>query len=244
MSTDKLSIFISKIDQMKTKTSWQTRFQELVLFKHHEGHCDIPQKYDENQKLANWANNQRAQYRLMNKGKPSPMSTDRIEALEVIGFRWALQRRYDSASWMKQFEELKQYKLQNGHCAVPQKYKCNTSLGRWVKELRTHYLLMQQGKPSRMSIARIEMLEDIEFTWQIKGDDSLLWYTLYEELKAFKLQKGSCDVPAKYKANQSLGNWVSEQRRTYRLMKEGKTSPMSEERIRSLNQIGFKWKMK
>jgi hypothetical protein len=44
-----------------------------------------------------------------------------------------------------------------------------------------------------------------------------------------------------YAANPTLGQWVSTQRRFYRLHQEGKPSPMTAERIRELASIGFDW---
>ena len=41
--------------------------------------------------------------------------------------------------------------------------------------------------------------------------------------------------------HESLGIWTSTQRTNYRLLKEGKTSPMTDDRIRKLESIGFCW---
>ena len=38
-----------------------------------------------------------------------------------------------------------------------------------------------------------------------------------------------------------LGNWVNTQRQKYKLLKEGKSSTMSDDRIHKLESIGFQW---
>ena len=54
-------------------------------------------------------------------------------------------------------------------------------------------------------------------------------------------EHGNCNVHTR---SGSLGNWVNNQRRTYRLFKEGKSSTMSDDSIRKLELIGFCWSCK
>ena len=149
---------------------WQQSFQELLLFKNSTGHCDVPQSYIENPKLGRWANNQRAQYRLMMQGKPSPMSVDRKEALDSECFIWKVienhrrtKRSIDSdfqrkdpgleigeeennkgtdKVWRHRFQELLLFKNSTGNCDVPQRYSENAKLGRWSNNQRVQYRLM------------------------------------------------------------------------------------------------------
>ena len=58
-----------------------------------------------------------------------------------------------------------------------------------------------------------------------------------KQLKEYKEKNRHCRVPQRYKANPQLGGWVSRQRRAY---KKGK---LSSEQIKSLENIGFKWKL-
>jgi hypothetical protein len=46
-------------------------------------------------------------------------------------------------------------------------------------------------------------------------------------------------VPQRYQANPSLGTWVHTQRRQYKLMKEGKKTSITLEKVRALQSIGF-----
>mmetsp|Transcript_10727 Transcript_10727/g.30171 ORF Transcript_10727/g.30171 Transcript_10727/m.30171 type:complete len:442 (-) Transcript_10727:244-1569(-) len=77
-----------------------------------------------------------------------------------------------------------------------------------------------------------------------------------EQLKEFKAQNGHCNVNIRYKANPTLGKWCNNMREQYKLFckkakleQEGDDAaakrlprcPMNAERIRLLEEAGFKW---
>ncbi len=95
---------------------------------------------------------------------------------------------------------------------------------------------MQQGKPSHMTVERVEMLNQIDFVWHVNT-----WNERYEELKAFKDQFGHFLVPTDYQ-NKQLRPWITTQRSHYRFLQEGKPSQLTDERIEMLDKIGFPWK--
>jgi len=99
-------------------------------------------------------------------GMPSSLSEDNIGALNAIEFTWKI-RKYNTAPWTQRYEELKQFKLQKGNCEVSCNYKENPSLGIWVMTQRRQYVLLKKGKPSCMSLDRVEALDAIGFTWQL-----------------------------------------------------------------------------
>ena len=68
---------------------------------------------------------------------------------------------------------------------------------------------MKDLKLSLRSEDKIELLEVIGFTWQMQKHSRILWIERYEELKQFKLKKGQCVVPNRYKDNPGLRIWVS-----------------------------------
>ena len=223
---------------------WSIRFQELSKFKVQFGHCLVPKQYVDNPKLGWWVATQRKTYRLHQQGKPSPITTERMRELESIGFDWGTRRtRTDVApNWSVRIQQLCEYKVQFGHCLVPKLYVANHKLGLWVMAQRTQYRLHQEGKPSRMTKERIRELESIGFDWgRNKTDWAIIWSVRIQEIREFKEQFGHCLVPGKYSVNPKLGEWVSTQRSNYRLHQEGKPSPMTEERIRELESIGFDW---
>jgi len=108
--------------------------------------------------------------------------------------------------------------------------------------------LLQQGKKFWMTEERVNKLEEIGFVWDASyrpreaNVDDEAWNQRYGELIEYKQKHGHCNVPFQYEPNKPLGNWVSTQRKQYRLLQKGHKSPMTTERIDKLEEIGFKWK--
>ena len=81
------------------------------------------------------------------------------------------------------------------------------------------------------------------FVWSPRGPQDVVRMRKYGELKQFKLQEGHCNVPRGFSQNRSLGLWVNTQRAQYKLMNQGLSSSMTEERIHLLEDIGFMWSL-
>jgi hypothetical protein len=142
--------------------SWENRLSELADYQKIQGHCNVPQRYSENSKLARWVKKQRNQYRLHLEGKTSSMTTFRIQALESLGFEWG----ECFTAWEDRLSELADYRKIHGHCNVPHRYIENTKLGKWVGTQRTNYRLHLEGKPSPMTLPRIQALQSLGFEWK------------------------------------------------------------------------------
>lgn len=69
------------------------------------------------------------------------------------------------------------------------------------------------------------------------------WDERYNECKEFKKKNGHCKIPTAYKENKSLGIWVQEVRRNFKLMMKGKKprQVLNQARIDELNEIEFYW---
>lgn len=104
---------------------------------------------------------QRYQYKLLQEGKKSSMTLDRINTLENIGFVWDSH----ASQWEERFEELQQYRLTHGNANVPSNFQENPKLSTWVKRQRREFRLRRQGKVSGMSDDRIEALNSVGFQW-------------------------------------------------------------------------------
>ena len=206
------------ISQRRVVVDWNTRFNQLVLFKEENGHCRVPRKHPQ---LGIWVMTQRAVYN--NKRMDTTFSSDQIKLLNGIGFEWVVSK---VVSWGEWFEELKQYKQVNGNCNVPRN-ECNKQLGSWVNRQRI------ANKKNKLSPEQKERLEGIGF--ELECRKQVGWDERFEQLKGYKKDHGDCNVPWKYKANPQLATWVLKQRQ---LRKKGK---LLKERIESLQGIGFKW---
>ena len=75
------------------RETWQLRYEELVLFKDAQGHCNVPATFPENPQLATWVKCQRRQHKLLKMGEPSNMTEERLACLEKIGFQWDLSQQ-------------------------------------------------------------------------------------------------------------------------------------------------------
>jgi len=79
---------------------------------------------------------QRQQYKLKNEERESCISRARIQRLERLGFLWTTPPRKGRAAfvgWKTRFQQLWEYRLENGDTLIPQKYLGNPALGKWVQ---------------------------------------------------------------------------------------------------------------
>eukprot|EP00873_Tetraselmis_striata_P009452 jgi/Tetstr1/429716/TSEL_019611.t1 len=161
------------------------------------------------------------------------------------------------AQWWRRHEELMGYKREHGDCLVPQRYKPNPALGKWVKMQRQLY------KKGELKAERVEALEALRFDgdpleaqWlrmyeqlvaykKERGDCLALgfewdpkeaeWQRMFAHLKAYRALTGHCLVP---QSDGPLGVWVSTQRQA---MTRGGMLP---HRQRLLEDTGFVWKVR
>lgn len=71
---------------------WETRYNQLKDFVAKHGHAQVPIGWEENVPLSNWVSKQRQEYKLLQKGKASRLTDERIQKLKAIGFVWEAKR--------------------------------------------------------------------------------------------------------------------------------------------------------
>jgi hypothetical protein len=130
--------------------NWESMFRQLVEFKSHNGHCNVPARYAKDPVLGRWVSKQRAS------GLSGTLSADRAARLNELGLVWD---PYTSA-WEDMFRQLSGFRADNGHCNVPAKSSANRPLGMWVSTQRT---ARKSGTLTRDRKARLDALG---FTWQ------------------------------------------------------------------------------
>jgi hypothetical protein len=225
---------------------WNVRYKELVKFNQQHGNCDVPVINKHNKQLGTWVHTQRTVFR---KGT---LPKERIDMLEAIGFKWHIGTGNDHQNiasetpttqpkthpqaarheqlWLKKYNQLLEYKQQNGHCNVSQTDKDNKQLGKWVSTQRQYY------ENKTLSKERISKLEDIDFAWKVKTkSNEESWNDMYKELVELKKKKGHCNVSRGDKGNKQLVYWIDTQRRTH------KQGTLSKARVDMLEDIGFRW---
>ena len=144
-------------------------------------------------------------------------------------------------AWNDRYDELDVYKNKHNNCLVPKHYHDNKALGTWVDNQRTQYRLRREGKHSHLTEERIKLLNEVGFEWSPQDNS---WNDLHRLLVEYKNEHGNCLVPQRYSKNKALGRWVAKQRTQYRLRREGKQTPLTEERIKLLDEVGFVWSVK
>jgi len=174
--------------QWKIKGSFEMCCCALIAFKEEFGHCNVPTN-SANPSLGYWCSDMRKTYKKIQKGMKVNynLSQDRIERLEVIGFKWQASRNENDKTFEKRCRELTSFKEEFGHCNIPQGYSGNPSLGRWSSVMRQAYKKIQNEMNTRnLSQARIERLEEIGFEWKV----NVTFEEHCRELIAFKEEFG------------------------------------------------------
>jgi hypothetical protein len=74
--------------RLRTPNIWELMFNKLLDFRKVYGHCNVPQRWEEDKELGRWVNTQRIHYR-----RGDIPDEDRIRRLMEIGFEWHTRKR-------------------------------------------------------------------------------------------------------------------------------------------------------
>lgn len=206
--------------------SWDYWFRLTLRYMEQFDTPNAPRTYEtqEGFKLGIWQRNQRIYYA---KGK---LREDRAKKLDKIGFR--LHDHRDEA-FERGILETKKYKKQFGNPNSIKRYRSpdGFNLGTWQQARRQEYA---EGVLSQDKIKR---LEAIGFVWNILDDR---FEEGFKETLKYKEQFGDPNAPQKYRTPEGyrLGEWQSYRRAAYAKKR------LSPDRVKRLEEIGFKWRRK
>eukprot|EP00978_Attheya_sp_CCMP212_P019551 scaffold54968_cov66-Attheya_sp.AAC.1 len=211
-------------------------FAHLKEYAEEHGHTNVPTQQGP---LGRWVSTQRTFFDRLEKGNGVEWKEKvhmRRDALEKIGFEWYHLRVSEIRwnQWNNMFQELVKFKENHGHTNVPQR---KNTLGQWVNTQRKNLVYREKGKRSHITQQRMDMLNEIEFDWVVQ-DNETRWTEKFSELLVFQKMNGHANVP---RSQGSLGMWVRKQRRSYKLLSNGESSPLTEEHFHALDNIGFQW---
>ena len=198
-------------------STWDQWFGRLSRFRTIEGHCKVPQHFQEGgYNLGQWVSSQRA--------RNHELTRDRIDRLNSLDFIWDTRTR----RWEDLFQLLLLFREREGHCRVPDFHvEDNCNLGTWV--------LTQRANENKLSSHRKSRLNSINFVWDAKDAQ---WESAFKLLEQFQSREGHCLVPQKQcEDGFMLGAWVNNQRNA----QKNKSENLSKERVHRLNSIGFIW---
>lgn len=157
--------------------TFEERMEQLREFKAQHGHCKVKTNHPE---LGQWTSKMRREYREYTEGEgkqriSSETMEKRIRELQEVGFvfqagkRITLPPKHLQKSWEERFEELMQFKAENGHCVVPQS---TPGLGEWVHRQRKDYKALKEGKPSKMTAERAIQLGEAGFVFDTRNNNA------------------------------------------------------------------------
>lgn len=69
------------------------------------GHCRVPHGFEDNDKLAWWVMNIRAQHRKFIEGEKSWLTQERVDLLNDIGFEWSPSKKDSKKKGKKKSEK-------------------------------------------------------------------------------------------------------------------------------------------
>jgi len=140
-------------------------FSLLREYKETYGNCLVPNRHKPFPPLGRWVAIQRRYYKNLKAGQDTPLKEERIKLLESIGFAWVAQNP-QHVPWEDRVEELIRYKNEHGDCLVPTNFDMNPKLSNWVSNQRQEWKLFKKEKFSRLTEAKIEILNSIGFVWE------------------------------------------------------------------------------
>jgi Helicase associated domain len=142
--------------------AWDRQMNDLREFRKEMGHCNVPMDHHKYPKLGLWIKEQRRHYTLMAHGKPSRLTSERINALTSIGLCSGTHK----TSFEKRLAELANFKKDNGNCNVQINCAANRKLATWIHHQRRQYELFTEGQPCNITDDRIRALDALGFDWR------------------------------------------------------------------------------
>ena len=144
-----------------------------------------------------------------------------------------------SDNWDEMFQLLKKFHSENGHFQVSNKQGPNseeTLLHKWICQQRVEYFRFKEDLTTTMTPSRLQKFNDIGYVFQEKMI-FYKWSERMDQLREYKAKYGNLNILRKYP---SLGEFASRQRIEYQKFIEGKPSSMTLERMRDLQELGFR----
>lgn len=170
---------------------WNAMLFQLVYYKSVYGDLRPKAKDEENKPLYDWMVAQRKEFKIYQETPDkSYLHPDQVKVLDHLQFPW--NTRGDE-HWHRNFEHLKQFRKEHGHCMVPRTFVDVPNLCHWVTDQRRQLKNLKANKPSTMTKDRQRLLDEIGFVWQVRNRTT--WDTRFAELLEFKEQKGTTVVP-------------------------------------------------
>jgi superfamily II DNA or RNA helicase len=194
----------------------------LTAFVGEHHHAEVPSDYvtSDGFRLGGWVNARRQDR------KKDRLADERITALDALGFVWDVL----AETFARGMAALEEFKRAHRHTRVPEDHLADSGfpLGLWVGHMR------QMRRQGRLAIERIEALDQLDFTWDVRADG---YSRGLAALEAFVAGHGHARVSKDHLTDDGfpLGQWVYNRRR------ERNLGQLSDDRTVQLDALGFSW---
>lgn len=210
--------FIWDLERFK----FSNRIQDLLEYKKLNGDFKVSSSYKGHNSLGNYV------YKIR-RGKAT-LATWKIDELNKIGFEFIEDPSVNKKvllrkDWMEKYDTLVKIKDEEGDVNKPKVDWHNEKIGVWL------YRQKRRNEKGLLNKKQILLLEKAGVLWKITSSFEKAWYELYDLAKMFHEEYGHTSVG--YKFDRTLSNWVSRQRRDYKL------NILSEEKIQLLKDISI-----
>ncbi|CAB9508531.1 helicase [Seminavis robusta] len=163
-----------KPEKTNHQERWQGMYDRLVAYKARFGDTSVPNRYPEDPQLGSWVSAQRRAYKTITEGGTgsSAMTLERANKLKELDFEWEAINP-NNVPWETRYKELCAFVAKYGHANVPMRWKENVQLSNWVSKQRHDFKLLQRGTSSRLTQKRMELLNNINFVWEVERGSSI-----------------------------------------------------------------------
>ena len=193
--------------------SWDEYMDALRDYKERFEDANVPRYWQEDVALGRWVAQQRKRKR------EKSLTTSQVRQLNQLTFDFVDPTRKRPFSEILTL--LLDFQKEFGHVNVPEKYRDDPKLGKWVRLVRSGNITLSEN--------RRQQLDDLGFAWSLPRP--LTWREQYTKLRHYKKRYGNCNIPLDYKKDAALGSWVEAQRRQY--------DQLTQDRRKLLDKIGF-----
>jgi Helicase associated domain len=170
---------------------WNAMLFQLIFYKSVHGDLRPKGKEEGHKPLCDWMVAQRKEFKIYQESPDrSFLTPDQVKVLDHLQFPW--NTRGDD-HWIRNYDHLKQFYKDHGHCMVPRTFVDVPNLCHWVTDQRRQLKNLKLGKPSTMTKDRQRLLDELGFVWQVRNRTT--WDMRFAELLEFKEQKGTTVVP-------------------------------------------------
>jgi hypothetical protein len=145
----------------------------------------------------------------------------------------------ETGLWYDRFNQLRDHRITYGHCNVSQAQ--NSKLNNWMNNQRHLYRKSKTDKGKYCPV-KAAKLENLGFDWGKSMPKPRSWKQNFEDLRSYKEIHGNCNVPICATTPSPLAKWVISQRIEYKHHKHQRGSLLTEDQIRQLNELGFRWR--